>query len=154
MFLSSWRGSLALVASAALAVGGCGRVERFNVDNARAHVERLDRGEPLPTVQPYPVQTWCFGDDLAMVFLGGEVVVDYALRLKRELDPSRLWVAAYCNDVPCYIASKRVLREGGYEADDSMIYYDRPTRFAPEVEDRIVATVRDLLPKSFAPAAR
>lgn len=41
MFLSPWRGSLALVASAALAVGGCGRVERFNVDNAQAHVERL-----------------------------------------------------------------------------------------------------------------
>lgn len=30
-----------------------------------------------------------------MVFLPGEVVVDYALRLKRELDRNRLWVNAY-----------------------------------------------------------
>jgi hypothetical protein len=117
--------------------------------HARTQLERLDRGESLPTVQPYPVQTWCFGDDLTMIFLGGEVVVDYALRLKRELDPARVWASAYCNDVPCYIASKRVLREGGYEADASMIYYDRPTRFAPAVEDRIIEAVHGLVPKSF-----
>ena len=98
---------------------------------------------------PYPILTWCFGDALAMVFLGGEVVVDYNLRLKRELDPKRLWINAYSNDVPCYIASKRVLQEGGYEADASMIYYGKPTRFAPAVEDRIIQTVHELLPKSF-----
>ena len=34
----------------------------------------------------YPIQTWTFGDQLAMVFLPGEVVVDYSLRLKREFD--------------------------------------------------------------------
>ena len=80
------------------------------------------------------------------MFLGGEVVVDYVLRLKKECDPSRLWVVAYTNDVPCYIASKRVLAEGGYEADASMIYYGQPTRLAPEAEDRIVEAVHDLLP--------
>ena len=49
-------------------------------------LERLDRGESLPTTVLYPVQTWCFGDDMAMVFMAGEVVVDYALRLKWEID--------------------------------------------------------------------
>ena len=93
---------------------------------ARSLLEKLDRGETLPSTVPYPVQTWCFGDDLAMVFLGGEVVVDYALRLKWETDANRLWVTAYSNDVPCYIASKRVLDEGGYEADMSMVFYGRP----------------------------
>ena len=53
---------------------------------ARTLIERLDRGESLPTTVPYVVQTWCFGDDMAMVFLAGEVVVDYALRLKWEID--------------------------------------------------------------------
>ncbi len=77
---------------------------------ARTLLERLDRGETLPTTVPYLVQTWCFGDDMAMVFLAGEVVVDYALRLKWEIDANRLWVAAYSNDVPCYIASRRSAR--------------------------------------------
>lgn len=117
---------------------------------ARTLIERLDRGEVLPASVPYPVQTWCFGDDLAMVFLGGEVVVDYALRLKWEIDAKRLWVTAYSNDVPCYIASKRVLAEGGYEADLSMVFYGRPARLAPEAEDLIVRTVHELLPDSFA----
>ena len=116
---------------------------------ARSLLEKLDRGETLPSTVPYPVQTWCFGDDLAMVFLGGEVVVDYALRLKWETDANRLWVTAYSNDVPCYIASKRVLDEGGYEADMSMVFYGRPARFAPEAEDLIVRTVHELLPPAF-----
>jgi hypothetical protein len=98
---------------------------------ARTLIERLDRGELLPTKVPYVVQTWCFGDDLAMVFLAGEVVVDYALRLRWEIDANRLWIAAYSNDVPCYIPSRRVLSEGGYEADSSMVYYGHPSRFAP-----------------------
>jgi neutral ceramidase len=116
---------------------------------ARALIERLDRGEGLPDRLPYPVQAWSFGDALAMVLLGGEVVVDYALRLGRECDAGRLWVVAYSNDVPCYIASKRVIAEGGYEADSSMIYYGRPSRLAPEAEDRIVEAIHDLMPDAF-----
>lgn len=116
---------------------------------ARSLIERLDKGETLPTSVPYVVQTWCFGDRLAMVFLAGEVVVDYALRLKWEIGKARLWINAYSNDVPCYIPSRRVLSEGGYEADFSMIYYGRPARFAPAVEDLIIGTVHDLLPAPF-----
>ena len=98
---------------------------------------------------PYVVQTWCFGDEMAMVFLAGEVVVDYALRLKWEIDADRLWVAAYSNDVPCYIPSRRVLSEGGYEADFSMIYYGHASRFAPATEDLIIQAVHGILPAPF-----
>ena len=116
---------------------------------ARTLLKRLDRGESLPTSVPYLVQTWCFGDEMAMVFLAGEVVVDYALRLKWEIDQSRLWVAAYSNDVPCYIPSRRILSEGGYEADLSMVFYGHPARFAPATEDLIIQTVHSLLPAPF-----
>jgi sugar lactone lactonase YvrE len=118
--------------------------------HARKNLERLDRGETLPTQLPYMVQTWTFGNDLAMVFLPGEVVVDYSLRLKSEFDRTRLWVNAYSNDAPCYIPSERVLEEGGYEGGGAMVYYDRPTRFASGIEDRIISAVHDILPKSFA----
>lgn len=117
--------------------------------HAKVQLARLERGEPLQKKLDYPVQTWAFGDDLAMVFLGGEVVVDYALRLAKEFDGNRLWVNAYCNDVPCYIASERVLREGGYEAESSMLYYDRPGRLAPGVEARIVNAVQRILPLEY-----
>ena len=111
---------------------------------------QLDQGRPLPAALNYSVTAWSFGNDLAMVFLPGEVVVDYALRLKRELNGARLWVTAYANDVPCYIASRRVLKEGGYEADTSMIFYGRPTRLAPSVEDQIIEAAKSVVPASFA----
>ncbi len=116
---------------------------------AKSLITRLERGESLATTVPYSVETWCFGDKLAMVFLPGEVVVDYALRLKWEIDRDRLWVVAYSNDVPCYIPSRRILSEGGYEADLSMVFYGHPTRFAPAIEDLIIQAVHALLPDPF-----
>lgn len=133
--------------------------ERLNgkgaiVAHAKANLARLDRGEKLPTTVPYSAQSWSFGKALAMVFLPGEVVVDYQLRLKRELDGKRLWLNAYANDIPCYIASKRILGEGGYEVDSSMYYYDRPQHLAPAVEQLIVDRVRGVVPEAFNAAMR
>ena len=116
---------------------------------ARQFLRRLDAGEPLARSIPYPVTTWCFGDDLAMVFLGGEVVLDYNLRIRWETDANRLWVTAYTDDVSCYVSSRRVLAEGGYEPDFSMVLYGQPARLAPAVEDLVVRTVHDLLPPPY-----
>lgn len=117
--------------------------------HAKKNLARLDQGETLPSTLPYLVQRWSFGDDMAMVFLPGEITVDYSLRIKREFDRSRLWVNGYSNDVPCYVPSRRVLDEGGYEGASAMVYYDRPTKFAPDVEELIMRAVHDLMPKSF-----
>ena len=84
-----------------------------------------------------------------MVFLAGEVVVDYAVRLKQELDWSRLWINAWANDMPGYIPSRRVLEEGGYEADFSQVYYEQPGRYDPGVEDKLVQAVRELVGEPF-----
>ncbi len=109
----------------------------------------LDTGRALPTSVPYPVQAWAFGDDLAMVFLGGEVVSEYSLRLRKELDGARLWVNAYTNDVRCYIPSQRMFKEGGYEVDQSMDFYGLPGPLSPNTETQIVETVRSLVPPVF-----
>ena len=125
-----------------------------NAYHAKKQLERLDRGEKLMTELPYSVQTWSFEKNLAIVFLPGEVVVDYSLRLKRDFDGARLWVNAYANDVPCYIPSRRVLKEGGYEAAGAMLYYDRPTRLAPQVEELIIGAVHEILPAQFQRTAK
>lgn len=116
---------------------------------ARLALDKIARGEVIPTSLTYPVQTWTFGNDLAVVFMTGEVVVDYSLRLKKELGPDKLWVNAYSNDVPCYIASRRVIEEGGYEVDYSMYSYNRPSRFSEGIEDQIIATIYELLPATY-----
>jgi hypothetical protein len=83
----------------------------------------------------YPVQAVRIGNSVTLLALGGEVVIDYQIRAKKEFSGERLIVAGYSNDVMCYIPSKRVLLEGGYEADTSMIYYGMPGPFAGDVED-------------------
>jgi neutral ceramidase len=92
---------------------------------------------------PYPVQTWRLGDDLTWVGLGGEVVVDYSLRLKQDIRPGHTWVSGYCNDVMAYIPSLRVLKEGGYEGREAMVYYGLPTAWGPRVEELIVGETLD-----------
>ena len=117
--------------------------------HAQKHLERLQNGLPVQSELSYPIQAWRFGDELAIVFLASEVVVDYSIRLKRELDATRLWVGAYSNAFPCYIPSERVLAEGGYEGGGAMLYFGPPTPFAPGVEQRVIDTVHRLLPDGF-----
>lgn len=119
--------------------------------HARRNLQRLDRGEALPDKINYPLQAWHFGDRLAVIFLPGETVVDYSLRLKREFDRTRIWVNGYSNDGRCYLPSERILQEGGYEGGGAMVYYDMPQRFAPGLEQRILDAVHSLVPASFAP---
>jgi neutral ceramidase len=104
----------------------------------------IARDGRLPAAQRDPVQVWQFGSGLTLVALGGEVVTDYALRLAREYPDRRMWVAGYSNDVFGYVPSVRVLREGGYEGGDAMIYYGRPGPFTEAVERLIVGEVRRL----------
>lgn len=108
---------------------------------ARNYLEAVTRGEAIPSGYDYPVQVWTFGNDLTMVFLGGEVVVDYVHRMKRELAGTNLWMNAYSNDVSCYIASERLYGEGGYEVDYSMAYYNKPSRFKRGTEERVVNSI-------------
>ncbi len=115
---------------------------------ARLALDRIQRGENLPEDLKYPIQTWSFGDKMIMINLGGEVVVDYAVRLKNEWDASRLWINSYANDVSCYIASCRVIKEGGYEADASMYWYNKPSPLSEEAEDLVVHAVNEMIPLS------
>lgn len=114
--------------------------------HAKRMIERIEREGSLPKSYPYPLQVVRLGDELTLVALSGEVVVDYSLRLKRELGgPAKLWVAAYCNDVMGYIPSERVLREGGYEGATAMWLGVHPGPWANGVEERIVGAVKDLV---------
>jgi neutral ceramidase len=116
----------------------------FRQRRAKLMLEAYNMGNPVTSI-PYPVQALSLGQDLAILFLSGEVVVDYALRVKREYPDLDLLVAGYCSEVPCYIPSRRVLAEGGYEADDSMIYYGKPGPFTEAVEETVFGAIREVM---------
>ena len=84
------------------------------------------------------VAVWQFGEDLTLVALAGEVVVDYVALIEKALGPTKLWVAAYSNDVFGYLPSARLLGEGGYETRRG---------FSAKAQDALVAKVRELAAK-------
>jgi hypothetical protein len=114
----------------------------------------IKAGKPLARTYSYPVQVWQLGGRQLWIALGGEVVVDYAVRFKGEYGADT-WVAGYVNDVMAYIPSARVLAEdkpprafgrGGYEGNTSMYVYGQPAhRWADDVEDRIALSVHRLV---------
>jgi neutral ceramidase len=116
----------------------------YRVRNAKMMLRTYDDGHPIRSYS-YPVQAVSIGKDFTLLALGGEVVVDYDLRAKREFGAKGLVVAGYCNDVMSYVSSKRVLKEGGYEADESMVYYGLPAPWAEDTEDRIFTTIHKVM---------
>ena len=117
----------------------------YEVGRAKMLKKELDATGSIRPTYAYPVQTIKLGDGPVWVTLGGEVVVDYSIRLKTEIrmqtGVKSVWVAGYANDVMAYIPSLRVLKEGGYEGEGAMLYYGRPGKWADNVEDVIVKTV-------------
>ena len=95
----------------------------------------LDRNEGKPS-HSYLIQAIRLGDSLTLVALGSETVIDYSLRLKREIKSPIVWIAGYSNEMIGYIPSRRVAIEGGYEAQ---------MNFKLDVEQRIVGKVHALL---------
>ncbi len=122
---------------------------------ARQLLQQLNSGRGIADSYPLPLQVWRLGSNperaFRIVAIAGEVVVDYALRLKRELGEKGLLVAGYTNDCPGYIPSERVLKEGGYEGGDAMLYFGVHGSWLPGVENRVIRLVHELLHTAGAP---
>jgi hypothetical protein len=93
--------------------------------------------------EPAPVHVLRLGS-LPLVALSGEVVVDYALAIKQKYGDGT-WVAACTDSVFGYVPSVRVLREGGYEGGDAMLYFGRPGPFTDTVEATVLSGVDALM---------
>ncbi|HNQ87787.1 MAG TPA: neutral/alkaline non-lysosomal ceramidase N-terminal domain-containing protein [Verrucomicrobiota bacterium] len=116
----------------------------FQQRRARLMLEAYDRGQPIRTLE-YPVQALRLGDTFTLLALGGEVCIDYVHRARHQYPGEMLAVAGYCNDVSCYIPSRRVLDEGGYEPADSMIYYAQPGPLRDTVEETVFGAIDRVL---------
>ena len=117
---------------------------RYAASRAKKWIDHMNQGHPLPTSYSYPIGLWRLGEQVEWLTMGGEVVVDFALKFK-ETYGKNLWIAGYSHDVMAYIPSKRVWNEGGYEGAGAMVYYGLPTRWSQDVEHQISQAVQRLM---------
>ncbi|MEO6284727.1 MAG: neutral/alkaline non-lysosomal ceramidase N-terminal domain-containing protein [Dyadobacter sp.] len=99
-------------------------------------IDMINKGEKFATSYPFPLQVWKLGDQPIMT-LGGELVVDYAINIKKIFG-QETFVMGYSNDVMTYIPSTTILREGGYEGEVAAIVYGLPATWASDVEIEIL----------------
>jgi neutral ceramidase len=143
-----------------LAVVAAGKQPNTETRWAKRLLAEAKAGKTFARTYPYPVQVWQLGGKQLWITLGGEVVVDYALRFKQTFGP-QTWVAGYVNDVMAYIPSARILAEdkpprapgrSGYEGNTSMYVYGQPAhRWADDVEQTIATSVEKLVRQVTAP---
>ena len=69
--------------------------DQFVAARAKLLREKWDRDGKLTSSYDYPLTRWSLGD-VEWLFMGGEVVVDYAIRIKREATGQNTWVGCLC----------------------------------------------------------
>ncbi|MCL5096546.1 MAG: neutral/alkaline non-lysosomal ceramidase N-terminal domain-containing protein [Candidatus Omnitrophica bacterium] len=114
-------------------------------NRAEKYLGLLDQGRTLPEAVKLPLAAVRFGDDLTFVAMGGEVVADYSIRFKRILAADHPWTIGYAYEVPCYIPTARLILEGGYEVDQSLVFYGYYGPFRGSIEETIVQRMSDLV---------
>ena len=102
----------------------------------------MTKGQMPVKSYPYPLQVWNIGGQ-PLLSLGGELVVEYAIGFKRIFGLD-IFVMGYANDVPAYIPSVAILREGGYESDSSQRVYGLPSVWSEEIEPLIYQGMKEL----------
>lgn len=112
-------------------------------------LEKFEQAGSLPISYPYPVQVWRMGDQ-TLVNLGGELVVDYGIEIKRILGQDT-FILGYSNDVMSYIPSARIIREGGYEGEHAQRVYGQPSTWNPNIEPVILREVVRLAEQAGVP---
>jgi neutral ceramidase len=109
-------------------------------------LEKINRGGQFPVSYPFPIQVWKLGDQ-PIFTLGGELVVQYAIDLKKIFGQN-VFVMGYTNDVMTYIPSETILREGGYEGEVAAIVYGLPATWSSDVETTIITNMVKLAQKA------
>lgn len=89
---------------------------------------------------PHYICVWHLDANTRMVAMEGEVSTEYSLLIKRLLSPYTTLTLGYTNGVYCYIPTRKMIGEGGYEASCNFFFNLRGP-WVPEIEDIIIGQI-------------
>lgn len=125
-------------------------------------MDSLEKGENLPDVHgewhrlqrrrfselkqelPLTMSLLQLTEECSLLAMDAEVVNEYGLYIKR-LSNHQILPLGYTNGMFGYIPTADMLAEGGYEANESTLYFAMPSIFSSEVETVLKCAIRDLL---------
>ncbi len=108
-------------------------------------LRRKAAGEKIPETLSMTMSIFEIAPDLRFATLSGEVLTDIGLMVKRSFPAGTTYVMGYSNGRCSYIPDSAILREGGYEAIETIFF--TPTMPAPwreDIDGTILAAFQDL----------
>ena len=96
----------------------------------------------------YAIRSWVFGDDLAIVFMQGDVSGDYLARFRKEFRVEQLSFTGFSGHDASFLPSADAIKENSKSALNAMSRLGQ-RMLTIEAEDLIVDTVQRLLPHQF-----
>ena len=119
---------------------------------AAFHLRLRKNKESPDTKHPFEIQILCFGRDLALIALSGEITNELALfcqhRAEKFID--RALIVGYANQITGYIPAAAQYEQGGYEIWDSNQIHLYSGPFVRQTQDQISAEIERILKSSAA----
>ncbi|MHB9024582.1 MAG: hypothetical protein ACYC7E_10455 [Armatimonadota bacterium] len=112
---------------------------------AEEMLDKLDRGESLPTAIQVRLHALQLGEGLRLIGLEGELVGELGNRILNAFPTGVTFPMGYTDGCIVYLPSSRMLPEGGYEVD-SYWEYHHPAQLAPGMEG-VIEEALDALKK-------
>lgn len=91
---------------------------------------------------------WKFDKKFSIVTLSGEICHEIALMARNAFKSEHLFFLGYTNGSPCYVPPDKIIGEGGYEGEDSMIVYSLQAPFKKGIDKelwKVFCILRDKL---------
>lgn len=110
---------------------------------AQGQIEKLNRGEQLPTFAGITLQVLRVGDGVNLVGMEGEPVAGWGYLFEDFCGSGVTFPLGYANGQGMYVPVSKMLPEGGYEVV-SYWEYGLPSPLAPGMEEVVLANLQRL----------
>ncbi len=114
----------------------------------RETIVNLPHAQAPSLNSPLTLQRLDLTDEITLLAMGGEVCCGYGRTIKqlpctgatRKVVP-----LGYTNGITGYIPTAEMFSEGGYEVDDSVVYFSLPAPFSPAIDAIIKSAIHGLM---------
>ena len=108
-------------------------------------LKRLSNGESVPQSIDLTLSIVELSPELRFLGIAGELLTDIGFKIKHQFKDGNTLPFGYTNGDVAYIPDAGTIREGGYEAIETVFFsYDKPAPFIEEIEEIILLGFEEL----------